>query len=231
MIRPQHQKQELNTHGYLNFRWYIPVWILQTYSGFPPSEKEDHLPKNLHLDQSQLCWITQNHSHRFAAPFPAPSALAQVPSPRHVEPPAPCTELAPASWDCPSSSSAVILLHWRWKTVHRAGKRKISYKNRMGRHGTLRCAQSENACLLYASSTELSCHKSSNMSLSSCFLRQPQKQTKKTPNTSNSPAVTGKFARGFNVPRGNARKQHYKNPVERETRERRSKGEFVGSLV
>lgn len=123
--------------------------------------------------------LLRNYSLWFTAPFPAPSALAQVPSPRHMEFPTPCAELASPSSDCPSSSSAATLLHWRWKTVHRAGKRKLFYKNGMGHYGTLRYIQSENVCLLYASLTELSCHKSSNMSPSSCFLCPPQKQTKK----------------------------------------------------
>lgn len=174
MIRPQHQKWELNTHGHLNFRWYTPP---DCYSGSPHQRKKTIFPKISAKFRVDLVGLHKKYALWFTSPFPAPSALAQMHSPRHTESPAPRADLAPASWDCPSSSSAATLLDWRQGTVHRAGKRKLSYKYGMGHYRTLRhtVRKCEN---LYASSTELSCHKSSNMSLSSCFLCQPQKQTK-----------------------------------------------------
>lgn len=78
MIRPQHHKWQLNIHGYLNFRWYMLVWILQTVMlASSATERRLSSPKSLpRLLKKCHLWFT--------ASFSAPSARVQVPIPRHV---------------------------------------------------------------------------------------------------------------------------------------------------
>jgi len=132
------------------------------YSDFPTRSQK------LCLVRVRLAGLPSNRPSGLAALSHAPHQLAQVPNPRqlHLLPQPPET----------AYPSHAYSGHAQLKTASCPQSRELSSKDGMGHGRTLRCAQSE-VYLPYIPLTEISCHKSSSMSLSSCFLCQLQKQT------------------------------------------------------
>lgn len=109
------------------------------HSGFPHLEKEDHLPPNPYLGQSQLGWITQ-----IISPLLHRSFYCSISTGTSAQPKA-CGVSCALHRPGLSFLNPFQLLHfihpahWRWKTLHSAGKRKLSYENGMGCYRRLRC--------------------------------------------------------------------------------------------
>lgn len=153
------------------------IYASQLLFWLPPPKKEDHLPQNLCQVQSWLGWFTQKVCPLVHRSFPCTLSTGTnaQPKARGVS----CAPCRPGTSFLRLSQLLQCSNPARLETENSPQSRKKKALLQVW-DGTLQDseAHSQKMCLLYASSTELSCHKSSNMSLSSCFLCQPQKQTK-----------------------------------------------------
>lgn len=137
----------------------------------PPLQKEDYLPQNLCLDYSknatsgsQLHFLLPQHWYKYLS-----QGMCSLSCTLHSWLQLPETVQAPLVHQ-PSSTGDVKLS---------TEQEKESCPTRMGQNSSgVWGIQSENEFVLYASLREICCHKSSYMSLTFCFLCQPQKQTK-----------------------------------------------------
>lgn len=170
------------------------------YSAPPHQRMNTIFPKNLCQVQNQFGWITQKISPLVHSSFPwslstdtsaqpkvcGASSTPCKAGPGFLRPPQFLQCSNPTLLEienCPQSRKKKALLQ-EWD-------------------GTLWDSevQSENVSPLYTSSKELSCHISSDMPPSSCFL-STTKRNKNPSNISSSSAVMRRFARGFNATRG-----------------------------